>query len=523
MNDLQKDEQGMVKTGQYTSVNPNFISQEGLQQAQSFSNVPISSATLASNIKPLAVPQMNQNTIMDAGAAVQGATEGLNTGIQGMISAEDKKIADYQAQVQTQTNKTQSYIDKLLGKGQAQVQAETTAGIPEKTQALTDITNEYNTKALEYRRMEEAVQKESMLTDAQKSARLKEISRIKNTELADIGIKQSVAQNNLTTTQSLIDRKIDLEYGDLKDIIGFQQNFLDNNREDLSKAEQNRLNLLITDNTRKYEEGKSIGEFAKTVAANGADANTISRVANAKTMAEAIQAGGQFAGDILERQIKETQLASERLKLQQLREPGTGGDAPLYNGLSPQTATAVRGIVSGFKSEPQLTNFATIQDGYNFASAIDTKTNNPADDQALVYALAKALDPGSVVREGEYKTALNYSQSWVKAYGKGVEQALLGTGFLSETARENIKKVIETKYKSSKVSYDNIYKQYTGQINNLTGRDDGTKFLRDYAINTNPTGQQTVKSGGQDWIVGQVYNDGKSNWVVDVDGKWTTQ
>lgn len=284
---------------------------------------PITTSSLQA-AKPLVVPDLSQSTAQMAGAAVQGATEGLNTGLQGMISAEDKKIADYQAQVQSQQKTSQSLIDKLMGKGAAQVQAETTAGIPEKTQALTDITNEYNTKALEYRRMEEAVQKEGTLTDAQKSARLRDISRVKNTELADIGIKQAVAQNNLTAAQSLVDRKIDLEYGDLKDIIQFQMKFLDDNREDLSKAEQNKLNLLITDNTRKYEEGKSIGEFAKQVAANGADAGTISRVSSAKSMAEAVQAAGQFSGDVLDREYKKAQIANINSQIAERNAQGTG-------------------------------------------------------------------------------------------------------------------------------------------------------------------------------------------------------
>lgn len=162
---------------------------------------------------------------------------------------------------------------------------------------------------------------------------------------------------------------------------------------------------------------------------------------------------------------------------------GTGEEnQQLYVGLTPQTATAVRGQVSAFKSEPTIQNFAVVQEGRNFAQSISDTTKNPADDQGLIYSLAKALDPGSVVREGEYATAQKYAQSWVKAYGKGVEQALFGIGFLSVEARQNIKKTIESKYNASRRSYDNLYNQYTNGINNLTGRNDGTLFLRDYIV-----------------------------------------
>jgi hypothetical protein len=158
----------------------------------------------------------------------------------------------------------------------------------------------------------------------------------------------------------------------------------------------------------------------------------------------------------------------------------------LYSGLSSSTATAVRSKVAKFSTEPLVQNFATIQDGYNFAKSLADTTQNPADDQALIYSLAKALDPGSVVREGEYATAQKYAQSWVQSYGKAVTQALAGTGFLSETARKNIKATIEAKYKASQTSYNNLQAQYTSGINSLTGRNDGDKFLVDYTTGVNP-------------------------------------
>ena len=158
-----------------------------------------------------------------------------------------------------------------------------------------------------------------------------------------------------------------------------------------------------------------------------------------------------------------------------------GGDtSPLYSGLNSATAVAVRGVVNGFKTEPVVTNFTQVQSGYNFTKTLSDTTTNPADDQALIYSLAKVLDPGSVVREGEYATAQKYSQSWAKAYGKGVTQAIAGTGFLSQQARQNIKDTIESKYKSAKTDYQSLANSYANQINSLTGRDNGSEFLRDY-------------------------------------------
>lgn len=202
--------------------------------------------------------------------------------------------------------------------------------------------------------------------------------------------------------------------------------------------------------------------------------------------------------------------ASERISGMKAGEGSQPGENPqLYSGLSAPTATAVRAQVNQYKTEPSIQNFAIVQEGKNFANSMSNTTTNPADDQGLIYALAKALDPGSVVREGEYATAQKYSQSWVAAFGKGVTQALLGTGFLSQSARENIKKTIEQKYQASKKSYDNLYKQYGDTISTLTGRGDGTKFLKDYSISTGGTGVGTI-----------VEYQGKQ-YSVDVNGDMT--
>lgn len=177
---------------------------------------------------------------------------------------------------------------------------------------------------------------------------------------------------------------------------------------------------------------------------------------------------------------------------------GGGQNDQLYAGLSSATATAVRARVSKYATDNVIQNFATVQDGYNFATSIADDTKNPADDQALLYSLAKVLDPGSVVREGEYATAQKYAQSWVSAYGKGISQALLGTGFLSETARKNIKQTITQKYQQTKRGYDQVNQSYADGINALTGRSDGAKFLTDYV--TQPS-EETPQGDSRQTVV----------------------
>ena len=486
---LKTDEKGLAKTSDYTAVNPLYATPQALAQAAKIQGQPITSSSLANNQNPLTLPETTGATSQTAGASVQGITEGLNQSSLALIKQEqDLKAQQAKAQADSQTSKIQGYIDKLMGKGQAQVQAEEQAGISQKTQELINITNEYNTKALEYRRMEEAVMKEGTLTDVQKNARLREISRVKNTELADIGIRQAVAQNNLKTAQDLVDRKIDLEYGDLKDIIGFQTQFLEMNREDLSKAEQNALNLRITENQRKYDEGLKIGEFAKQVAANGADASTITRVTNAKSMAEAIQAAGQFAGDVLERQIKQQQLAKLIAETEKAKES-----------LPPGVQTRVSTIANQFDNEPIVKEYNTIA---TTLDAVNSAGTTPTDDIQRVYAFAKIMDPNSVVREGEYKTVQEYAQALLQFAGLKTKRVFTNAGFLTDEARGFLVNTLNNRFKSTQKAYDNVYNEYGRRINKQTGRTDGLDYITDYrqAFEPQTAEPETFDLNGVIWV-----------------------
>lgn len=153
------------------------------------------------------------------------------------------------------------------------------------------------------------------------------------------------------------------------------------------------------------------------------------------------------------------------------------GGAGLLGGLTAsQINSTVNQIAGNFDNEGIVKNFNVLNEANQFVKSLSNTTTNPVDDQGLIYALAKSLDPSSAVREGEYATAQKYAQSLIQSYGKSVEQALNGTGFLSTDARANIKKTIEAKYNASLQNYNNVYQQYqqridaakSGQGNTLT-------------------------------------------------------
>jgi hypothetical protein len=86
-------------------------------------------------------------------------------------------------------------------------------------------------------------------------------------------------------------------------------------------------------------------------------------------------------------------------------------------GLSNQQNTRVNQITGQFDNEPIVKNYNIIAEGKAFVDSISNNTQNPADQQGLIYAFAKAMDPNSVVREGEYATVQKYAQSWAQSCG----------------------------------------------------------------------------------------------------------
>lgn len=135
-------------------------------------------------------------------------------------------------------------------------------------------------------------------------------------------------------------------------------------------------------------------------------------------------------------------------------------------GLTPaQINTTVNQIRSGFDNEPAVRNFVTVQEGYNFVQNVLNKTNpTSTDDQGLVYAFAKAMDPNSAVKEGEYTTVQKYSQSLIEKGWADAQRYVKNVAFLTPQARENMMATIKSKYDASAQSYNQIRDEYQRQI-----------------------------------------------------------
>lgn len=348
---------------------------------------PITSASI-SNPQPYSIPTTTPTTSPIAGSNISATSDATTSAFTNLYKEEQAKADKAQATQATLQQEQQATIQKLLGKGQASITAEANAGIPDKTKALNEINNEALTRKAAYDRELQNIEKTFQgnpngLTEASNALR-----RTANRELADIGIRQAVAQNDLTTAQNLVNRKIDLEYGDLKDLISYQRQFIEDNKEVLSKAEQNALSLKIKENEQQYEEKtsklKSIEngkiDIFKSLKDNNAPASAYKAVEYAAQQPNAslesiYSAAGQtgYAGDSLKQlQIQKAKLDIEKTTQEiEAGKPLTGEWASVINGAS--------GLVASTKQKIVKQNIANAISQGNYPTAYAEVANAVSD------------------------------------------------------------------------------------------------------------------------------------------------
>jgi hypothetical protein len=199
--------------------------------------------------------------------------------------------------------------------------------------------------------------------------------------------------------------------------------------------------------------------------------------------------------------LTKQQLELEKLGLDIAKAKKDSGELP----------TAVAGrvdkIANQFDGEATVKNYAMLVEGWNMVSQISDTTKNPADNQALIYAFAKAMDPTSVVREGEYATIQKYSQTWAENFGFNANRIVNNSEFLTSDAVKNIKATIAKKFAGTEASYNNLVSEYGRRINRITGSSDGTDYISNYSGG--------LMDGGADKTT--VINEGKKQGYSQAD------
>ncbi|MGU3407691.1 hypothetical protein [Methylobacterium brachiatum] len=158
------------------------------------------------------------------------------------------------------------------------------------------------------------------------------------------------------------------------------------------------------------------------------------------------------------------------------------------------TETKLRGEFS-----KQLGTFADVHDGYGRLIAATKQreanpgTVSPASDISLVFGYMKMLDPGSVVREGEYATAKNAAgvpERVMNAYNKA-----LNGEFLSDTQRKDFLGQASELYGTARKTAEGVAERYRNLATSY-GADPGRSVYLPEAPTPPKLGQQSQAPAG---------------------------
>jgi hypothetical protein len=150
--------------------------------------------------------------------------------------------------------------------------------------------------------------------------------------------------------------------------------------------------------------------------------------------------------------------------------------------MSPAVARLAEGIAARYDANPLVRRYQIAAEGLDFTKRLDINSKSSADDQGLIYAYAKAMDPESAVREGEYASIQKYAGSLADRLGFNAKRLLTGAELLTPQARANLKRTIESKYQSHHKSYTNYRKQTAARIDRYTEPGFGESYLTSYEL-----------------------------------------
>lgn len=150
-------------------------------------------------------------------------------------------------------------------------------------------------------------------------------------------------------------------------------------------------------------------------------------------------------------------------------------------GYSQQTMAKVLQVAGQFDNEQTVKEYQVMKEIKDTVNSIPDDTKSPSDQQNLVYAFAKAMDPGSVVREGEYATVQKYAQSVADRFGFKMQRLTSNAPFLTPEAIKTMKATINNRVNVTEKSYANVYDEYGRRINKVSGGSDGKDFITDYS------------------------------------------
>ena len=250
-------------------------------------------AITASSLAPQAVPQFpTVQTNTQPSTALGSSLAGIQAqalAIQKQIQEQNAANAGSAATGATGTTATgttppapvssrQSILDRILGlgndlseKGADTLAANKDAGVNEKAQQITDLTNQYNAKERFYQNKADEIRKNTAgRIDGGVEELLAINEREKNQELGNIAIQQAAATGNFKVAQDIAKQVVDSKYEPIQAQIDLLTKYYQLSANDLTESEKITVQEKIAEKqaTVNFERSKEMADYEQNIRQN---------------------------------------------------------------------------------------------------------------------------------------------------------------------------------------------------------------------------------------------------------------
>jgi len=402
----------------------------------------------------------------------QPAPETKGIGLASTLEAQAKAYADSvvnnqaleatKAKVDTAAT---SLVDRLLGRKTKVAETDTAytqEGVDTAKKELNDINNLAIQEEVANRRQLQELEKTFKGTSGGLEATKSVINKQYLERRADLAVIQLAKQNNYALAKEIADRKVDAALEKDKNAVEALRFQYERDKDQYTKSEQRQFEAQQSERERLVKEKetkeKNLNttriELLKSANEQKAPVAVLQAIQAAKTPEEAINAAGQYGIDMLTRDIKLSQLATDKLQRAKLQNE-IDMNTPVREVVNPDgTKTTVVNY-----TPKQLTYITKVNqdvpnnDTYKKTNSMQTFGNNVvaslslgtgASDIAAINQFQKVIDEGAVTRDQDVKL-IQSSQSLSNNLKTKITKLETGEQ-LSPELRKQMRETVEKLY-----------------------------------------------------------------------------
>lgn len=338
MDELLKTPEGLIRTGEFSAVNPDSLSGSGKQQAQAFASTqPITSQSLSGDTQPVDLTSTNdafnegQNKSSRVASGVSGAVEAKITTAGDEI---DKLLSQQESSAKEERSTANKNLLQKLGLQTDALEERITAQQDPEFLAKQKASNDARSALQQSRQAktnELEVLSKQVMSPQQRSVEINAINNRFALQDANLAVAFDVANRDYQSAIDNINTVAQLKIDAAQPFVDYYQNALNSANIQWSKSEQNILNQKISQFETSQQEARDIASAYQTLLTNNPGAVTpglANQLKGAKNISEfndILARNGVSFADPLDRQIKQAQLANLR---------DTGGGAPTVKSIN---------------------------------------------------------------------------------------------------------------------------------------------------------------------------------------------